>query len=44
MLGTRLAELAAAAGLQGVTVLSDLLAYVPKLSDADAFAMLRGIR
>jgi hypothetical protein len=44
VLGTRLPELAAAAGLQGVTVLSDLLPYVPKLSDADAFAMLRGPR
>jgi hypothetical protein len=44
VLGARLPELAAAAGLQGVTVLSDLLRYVPKLSDADAFAVLRGTR
>jgi hypothetical protein len=44
VLGTRLPDLAAAAGLQGVTVLSDLLPYVSKLSDADAFAMLRGSR
>ncbi len=43
-LGTRLPELAAAAGLQGITVLSDLLPYVPKLSGADALAMLRGAR
>jgi hypothetical protein len=44
LLGTRLPELAAAAGLQGVTVLSDLLPHVSKLSDAEAFAMLRGAR
>jgi hypothetical protein len=41
--GTRLPELAAAAGLQSVTVLSDLLAYVPRLTDDDALAMLRGL-
>jgi hypothetical protein len=43
-LGTRLPELAAAAGLQGVTVLSDLLRYVPPVSEADAARMLRGER
>src|SRR5579871_238611 len=41
-MGTRLPELARAAGLQGVTVLSDLLAYVPALGDAEAVSMLRG--
>ncbi len=40
-MGTRLPELARAAGLQGVTVLSDLLLYVPALGDSDALAMLR---
>ncbi len=40
--GTRLPELAAAAGLEGVTVLSDLLALVPAMSESDARAMLRG--
>ena len=33
MVGTRLPELAAAAGLRGVTVLSDLLADVPPMDD-----------
>ncbi|MGH2706337.1 MAG: hypothetical protein ACRDJ4_15000 [Actinomycetota bacterium] len=42
--GTRIPELAAAAGLQGVTVLSDLLPYVPRLEDAEAARMLRGER
>lgn len=41
-LGTRLPELAAAAGLQCVTVLSDLLRYVPAISEAEAARMLRG--
>jgi len=40
--GTRLPELAAAAGLQGVTVLSDLLDAVPPMPEADARRMLRG--
>jgi hypothetical protein len=41
-MGTRLPELARAAGLQGVTVLSDLLPFVPALSEAEAIAMLQG--
>ncbi|MHB8465725.1 MAG: hypothetical protein ACYDH6_23700 [Acidimicrobiales bacterium] len=41
-MGTRLPELAAAAGLQSVTVLSDLLPYVPSVSGDDALVMLRG--
>jgi hypothetical protein len=40
-MGTRLPELARAAGLQGVTVLSDLLRYVPALDDEAAW-ILRG--
>lgn len=40
--GTRLPELARVAGLQGVTVLSDLLEFVPPLAEAEARAMLRG--
>jgi hypothetical protein len=43
-MATRLPELALAAGLQGVTVLSDLLPFVPALDDGDAPAMLRGVR
>ena len=43
-MGTRLPELARAAGLQGVTVLSDLLRYVPALDEAEAFEILRGPR
>ena len=43
-MGTRLPELARAAGLEGVTVLSDLLAFVPALDDEAALAMLRGVR
>ena len=43
-LGTRLPELARAAGLQGVTVLSDLLMHVPVVDEATAGAMLRGVR
>ncbi len=40
--GTRLPELATAAGLQGVTVLSDLLDHVPPISEAEARRLLRG--
>jgi hypothetical protein len=43
-MGTRLPELARAAGLQGVTVLSDLLAFVPALGEDEALAVLRGSR
>ncbi|MFI5042509.1 MAG: hypothetical protein ACHQNA_11800, partial [Acidimicrobiales bacterium] len=43
-IGTRLPELARAAGLQGVTVLSDLLAFVPALEDDEAIEVLRGAR
>lgn len=42
--GTRLPELARAAGMHGVTVLSDLLPNVPAMDDAEAAAMLRGLR
>jgi hypothetical protein len=42
--GTRLPELAAAAGLAGVTVLSDLLEFVVPLSASDAVRELRGSR
>jgi hypothetical protein len=42
-LGTRLPELARAAGLEGVTVLSDLLRFVPRLDEAEAADMLRGV-
>ena len=41
--GTRLPELAAAAGLQSVTVLSDLLDNVPRMPEAEARRMLRGV-
>jgi hypothetical protein len=41
-MGTRLSELARAAGLHGVTVLSDLLEFVPALEEAAAVEMLRG--
>jgi hypothetical protein len=37
-------ELARAAGLQGVTVLSDLLEFVPVLDEAATEAMLRGLK
>jgi hypothetical protein len=40
--GTRLPELAAAAGLQGVETLSDLLQFVPPISESDALLLLRG--
>jgi hypothetical protein len=43
-LGSRLPELARAAGLEGVTVLSDLVAFVPALDDDAAAEMLRGAR
>jgi hypothetical protein len=43
-MGTRLPELARAAGLQGITVLSDLLPYVPALGNPEALAMLRGAK
>ena len=42
--GTRLPELCRAAGLEGVTVLSDLLELIEPLNDASALAMLRGIK
>lgn len=42
VMGTRLPELARAAGLQGLTVLSDLLPYVPFVDEASAVEMLRG--
>jgi hypothetical protein len=41
-IGTRLPELAAAAGLVGVTVLSDLLEFVPRLPQTEADRQLRG--
>lgn len=44
LMGTRVPELAKAAGLQGVTVLSDLLEFVSALDDAEAFELLRGRR
>jgi hypothetical protein len=40
--GTRLPELAAAAGLQGITVLSDLLPEVPLIGEREAKDLLRG--
>ena len=43
-MGTRLPELARAAGMHGVTVLSDLLAFVPALDDDEALDVLRGAR
>jgi hypothetical protein len=43
-MGTRLPELARAAGLQGVTVLSDLLPFVPALDEESALEVLRGTR
>lgn len=43
-MGTRLPELAQAAGLQGVTVLSDLLPFVSTLDDDATLKMLRGAR
>jgi hypothetical protein len=41
-IGTRLPELARAAGLMGITVLSDLLPNVLRLDQAEAARMLRG--
>lgn len=43
-MGTRLPELAKAAGLAGVTVLSDLLEHVPPVGECEAVQMLRGLR
>jgi hypothetical protein len=43
-LGTRLPELARAAGLHGVTVPSDLLEFVPALDEVEATRLLRGVR
>jgi hypothetical protein len=40
--GTRLPELVDAAGLRGLTVLSDLLPHVPQLSPAQSLLMLTG--
>ena len=40
--GTRLPELAAVAGLQGVAMLSDLLQFVPPMTERNAQLMLRG--
>lgn len=40
--GTRLPELAQAAGLSGVTVLSDLLEHVEPLEDGETVELLRG--
>jgi hypothetical protein len=40
--GTRLPELCRAAGLEGVTVLSDLLEVIEPLDDASTVTMLRG--
>ena len=41
-MGTRLPELARAAGLEGLTVLSDLLPFVPELGADEAATILRG--
>jgi hypothetical protein len=41
--GTRLPELAQGAGLAGVTVLSDLLSFVPAAAPVDAHCLLRGV-
>jgi hypothetical protein len=41
-LGTRLPELVRAAGLRGVTVLSDLLEFVPAVDEKQRIEMLRG--
>ena len=41
-MGTRLPEWAQAAGMQGVTVLSDLLPFVSRLAEDVAVAALRG--
>ena len=43
-MGTRLPELAQAAGLQGVTVLADLLPFISTLDDDATLKMLRGAR
>jgi hypothetical protein len=41
-LGTRLPELVQAAGLQGATVLSDLLDFVPAVDEERCIGILRG--
>jgi hypothetical protein len=41
---TRIPELVRAAGLQGATVLSDLLEFVPALDEHETIALLRGTR
>jgi len=41
-MGTRLPELARASGLEGLTVLSDLLSFVSVLDEPSAVDMLRG--
>ena len=41
--GTRLPELVEAAGLQGITTLSDLLPYIERLSPAEARALLQTV-
>jgi hypothetical protein len=41
-MGTRLPELVRAAGLRGVTVLSDLLQFVPALDEVESIEILRG--
>jgi len=42
--GTRLPELAQAAGVRDVRVLSDLLEHVPPMGQVEAVEMLRGVR
>ncbi|MDQ6617726.1 MAG: hypothetical protein M3083_23975 [Actinomycetota bacterium] len=42
-LGIRLPELARAAGLSGVTVLSDLLRFVPPFDEVEVLRQLRGL-
>ena len=41
-IGTRLPELARAAGLQGLTVLSDLLPFIPAIDEVTRVEILRG--
>ncbi len=43
-MGTRLPELGAGRGPLGVTVLSDLLLYVPAVGAAEALAVLQGAK
>ncbi len=42
--GTRLPELAQAAGVRDVRVLSDLLEHVPPMGELETVEMLRGVR